>query len=145
KQRFGLSIPVHTVQTLAERAKRHLGYLQRTNATYALTASGRNYIERLETPREVERRLESLLAHACTALSKHNVAFADRSFTLEAITRVVKKNYHVFDFVVEKLSSETHDGAAAVDKDVLNYFAQLERSDPLQFSTLRDLILGSTL
>src|SRR5690348_4776312 len=83
REQFGLTVPVHTVQTLAERAKRHLGYLSRENNAYSLTREGVEYLAKMETPRQVERRIEALLNHAVAALSKKNELFADREFTLD--------------------------------------------------------------
>lgn len=145
RARFGLSIPVHTVQTLADRARKQFGYLDRSNHAYSLTAKGRDYLAALESPRQVQRRLEELVDHACAELSVADPSFAHRGFTLAAITSVIEKNYHVFDFIIEHEGAARPSRSSPTDQVVLDYFVQLEGAHPTKFATLRDLILGSTL
>jgi hypothetical protein len=145
KQRFGLSIPVHTVQTLAERAKRAHSYLSRESSQYALTDKGIAYLEALETPRQVERRLSALIDHAIANLGVLDARFQSSQFTWEAISAVIENNTLVFEFVIERQQSSGAATSPTVEQLVLDYFSNLERTEPLHFETLRDLILGSTL
>jgi hypothetical protein len=144
-ERFGLAIPVLTVKTLADRARGTFGYLDRDHHAYSLTEKGQKYVVGLESSRGVQRRLEELVTHACEMLKTTDAAFADREFTLDAITRVVEQNYHMFDFVVERSAANRPGTTSDVERAVLEYCDQLESAYPVQFTTLRDLILGSTL
>jgi hypothetical protein len=143
--KFALKIPVHTVQTLAERARRKHGYLLRDNKSYSLTEKGRAYVGGLETSRQVQRRIEALVVHACEVLKGKDPLFADREVTLTAMTRVIELNYHVFDFVSERAGQDRSGVEDLAEKHILEYFDHLEEENPTQFATLRDLILGSTL
>lgn len=142
---YGLAVPVHTVQTLAERAKRAHGYLTRRDSAYALTDHGLEFLDRLETTRQVERRIAALIDHAAGALAVVDERFRDRTFTGSAITRVIESHYQVMDFLVERGPGASPPNAPSVEQAVLDYFARLEAAEPLHFDTLRDLILGSTL
>jgi len=145
RRRFGLSVPVHTVQTLAERAKRAHGYLQRESGRYSLTDRGVKYLESLETPRQVERRLNALVDHAAEDIGSLDERFRDRQFTQDAMTQVIDTNSRVFDFIVERNGAEPVAASRSVEQAVLAYFTRLEQRHPVHFEALRDLILGSTL
>ena len=74
--KFGLSVPVHTMRTLLERAKRKYKLLVQRDSTYLLTPKGLRYVASLETERAVERRISSFIAAASQYLAERHEIFA---------------------------------------------------------------------
>jgi hypothetical protein len=72
KDRFGLNIPLHAVETIARRAKKNK-YLSRRDREYAITDAGIEFISALETERDVERRINELVEDACRYLAKERL------------------------------------------------------------------------
>lgn len=145
QRKYGLTIPVHTIRTLADRARKKHGFLSRKESTYALTAEGEVYIQGQESERQVERRLQALVAHASIHIGESFPDFQDAGYTQRMISQVIEANHAVFEFVVERPRPETDQITKGAEKAIFDYFCVLEDSEPNHFETLRDLILGSTL
>ena len=148
RTRFQLSIPIQTVRTLAERARRAHSFVDRVGDSYFLTAKGKDYVNSAETERQVERRLAALIDHAFNHLTARGGEFADREAVRVAVLAVIKDHARVFDFVgVEKPAAP--DGGYPLsrvqDRQIFEYFADIENREPAHFETLRDLILGSVI
>ncbi|MEN8144685.1 MAG: hypothetical protein ABFS14_06995 [Gemmatimonadota bacterium] len=61
------------------------------------------------------------------------------------IERVIDRNVDLFDFVIERASTGADMVSPSEEESVLSFFRHVEASNPEQFETLKDLILGSTL
>ena len=144
-EEFSLSIPVHTVRTLLQRAKQRGRYVLRRNGAYALTNDGLSYVQKMETRRSVERRLSAFIEAASEYLAKKHAAFVDRTYTQKLIEQVVERSNEIFDFAVERPEEVKRSSFMGDEAAVLSFFSHVESADPEQFNTLRDLILGSTL
>lgn len=143
--RFGLQIPQHTVRTLLERARRWKSLVVREHNRFSLTVEGIAYLKAMESEREVQRRVNALVDDASSALSVQFPEFESRDFTRDLLTALVQRNSSVFEYLGDKRNTLPTAATPTHESAVLDYFAEVERTKPQHFATLRDLVLGSTI
>lgn len=147
-----LEAPVHVVEVILTRAEGR-GYLRHwterpTGITkYRLTSAGVDYSGKLETDKEVERRINALLEDMRQFFEGKGVSL-DLDKIRESLLYFVHKN---IDFLAEciapskTLTKLTPPEFLGFDKYLLEYIESAKRQKPDDYKTLENLVFGSII
>ncbi|GAG91453.1 unnamed protein product, partial [marine sediment metagenome] len=72
KKIFDLRVPLHVLISILNRAKKR-GYIDQRIKRYKLTEGGLKYLDKFETDKEVERRINALFEDIMQSLNKQDV------------------------------------------------------------------------
>lgn len=146
KETFAVEMPLHVLQTILNRAKRK-GYIERREKRYALTEKGLEYRDKVETEKEVERRITALLEDMRRSFQDHEV-----SLTLGQVSNLLLAFLHsnvepLIQFINPSASLPTLDIPKPEGHEnlLVEYFKTAEERKPENYATLRDMILGSVI
>jgi hypothetical protein len=147
-EKYGLSIPQHSLRTITTRATRK-GYTERRDKLISLTRQGIDfYYDKLEPERQAMRRVNELLEDARVQISaRHQLSLTTEQIK-DAIQSFVVSNLEVFEqfFNADIISSEPKtEMSGATESALLDYFMDIERTKPNVFRTLQDIICGSII
>lgn len=149
KQNFGLDIPQYSLTTIVTRAKRK-GYVVQEKRRCRLTNEGIRYLDRLESEREVERRINELLEDIRNYLDQQHQLFLTPSEIYEALLSLIYKN---IDSIIEYFNPES----TVIKLDIpmkrrrkyqielVHYFEEAEKRKPEIYRTLQDIVYGSVI
>jgi predicted nucleic acid-binding protein len=151
KENYNLEMPLHVLETVLSRAKnkKYIKVRQKPNKLklYKLTKQGLTFLDTFETHKEAERRINALLNDMSSFFKEH-----DAIMGLEEITTLllsfVRKNVEP---LIEFINPSTALGEPKVakveryDNLLIEYFKTAEQSRPENYTTLRDMILGSII
>jgi len=147
RQEFGLSVPSHVLRLLLYRGQQ-AGYVEkrRRAKTFQLTESGIAYKSELETPREVERRINELTAAGVSFFAERGIAVDDAAFS-DLMTNFVQSNLeHLMEFMGSVAECGVDYKATGEEERVLvEFITGCEISEPARFDTLLDVVRGSIL
>jgi hypothetical protein len=148
QNRFSLYVPQHALMTIARRAKRR-GMLTLPQGRIAVTAAGTEYVDSLETEREVQRRTNALIEDAREYLAQRHNELVDGDRMRQLIEGVISRN---LDFFAAYVDSANPGKIEAVDRSLtkleillVEYFQHIEATNSQRFNTLSDLVAGSVL
>jgi DNA-binding PadR family transcriptional regulator len=148
EEHYGLKVPQHSLGTIIKRAAKK-GYVERAQKSISLTPDGLTYFDqKIEPEREANRRVNELLADA--------KAFMERALktvlSLDQIKGIIQA------FILENLETLeqffTDDGAPTHSRNtfstdservLVDYFTDVEKTKPLIFQTLQDIVCGSVI
>jgi len=145
-QNFSLDMPLHVLKIVIKRARRK-GYIEVRGREYKLTNEGIEYLSKLETDREVARRINALLED----MHKY---FTDRNFQLhpdqlrEILSSFLYKNV---EFLKEFINPSIKSTISApriqhpAEFLLIDYIKSIEHHKPEHYKTLQDMILGSII
>ncbi len=146
-EEHGLDVPSHVLRLLLYRAQVS-GYVQRRRqgTSFTLTDEGLRFKAGLETPREVERRINSLIADGVAYFAQNGRGIESESFS-DLMTGFVQAN---LDKLMEFLDAKPGCGGAynatgEEERLLVRYIAECEIGRPDAFSTLLDVVRGSIL
>jgi len=146
KEKFDLEIPINVLKTILNRAKRRKYILQKERR-YKLKDEGLKYLDKLETDKEVERRINSLLEDIKQFFSKNNVSLSqDRinsliisflSINIEPFIEFLNPSSVINELSIPKLKGH--------ENLLIKYIKDVEHQKPQIYETLKDMILGSII
>lgn len=142
----GLAIPSHVLRLLLYRAQ-VAGYIERRRrgGSFALTEKGLTFKASLETPREVERRINSLAGDGVEYFSARGVAIESEHFS-ELMTAFVHANLDkLMEFLGAPKCVHPYTTPGEEERLLVSFIDECERSKPEHFQTLLDVVRGSIL
>jgi len=145
-----ISAPIHVLELVLRRARRK-GYVERGSKpnTYKLTPGGLNYLDTLEAPAEVERRMNALAVDAQAFLEDRGAAFTSEQVLTLLVHIFEQHNEALMEFVSasrpETEYGETIQASKAQERLLIEYIQQVERQSPSIYRTLQDMLLGSVI
>jgi len=152
RESCNLEVPLHVLGVILTRAEGR-EYLQRwrersTGATkYRLTSAGINYSAKLETDKEVERRINALLESMRQFFEGKGVSLSFDKIR-ESLLYFVHKN---IDFLAEyiapstSLTKLTPPGFLGFDRYLLEYIESAKQQKPDDHKTLENIVFGSII
>ena len=145
-EKFGLEMPLHVLGTVVNRAERR-DYIEQKGKQYKLTKKGLEYLDKLETDKEVERRINALLKDMGQFFTESNVSInSDQIHNLllsflrkniEPLTEFINPSVTLSKLVVPKLGGN--------ESLLLEYIKSAEQQKPEHYKTLQDMVLGSII
>lgn len=148
RENFDLEIPLHVLRTIINRAKRR-GYIEQKKGErqYKLTKKGLQYLDTLETDKEVERRISALLQDTRHFLNKHNV-YLNINQIRDLFVSFLHKNIEpLILFINPSITSSEliFSRLESYEKLLIEYIKDVEQQKPENYKTLQDMILGSII
>lgn len=144
---FELFIPFHVLDNVIYRAEK-LGFIERNNKRhFRLTNRGSDYLDRLETDKDVERRINELIEDIKNFFIMHNSRIEEKELSFLLQTFIAKNSEPLLEFVnpsVQKNGAIVH-GQNSTNRLLLEYFIVAENKKPKFYDTLNDMILGSII
>lgn len=148
KEIFDLEVPLHVLGNILNRAKER-DYIEqkKKEKVFKLTSSGINYLDKLETDKEVDRRMNALLEDMIQFFSKQNV-----SLTLEQIKILLLSFIRInidplIEFINPSASPIEHilPKFEGYENLLIEYIRDVDQHKPENYKTLQDMILGSII
>jgi len=146
KADFHLEIPLHVLRTILHRAKRR-GLVEQERKSYRLTQHGVGYLDKLETEKEAERRVNALLQDIRGFLEQ-----AGAPLSAEEIYGLLIRFLHKdIDFLIHcvnpaaALMPPETPGLEPRDTVLMEYMRHAEQEQPHNYATLEDLVRGSVI
>lgn len=148
KENFSLEIPIYVIGTILGGAKRK-GYIEqkKKEEQYKLTEEGIKYLERLESDKEVERRINALLEDL-----RQYFLICGLSLTIDQtnslLTTFLRNNIKpLIEFINPKIANNDFD---IKERDthtdlLIEYIKTTEKQKPDHYKTLEEMILGSII
>lgn len=143
---FCLRVPQHTVQRILSISKGR-GYVEQVERLYRLTNKGISHVERFETDKDVERRLNALLSDILVFLPPGTVETVDQVRS-ELFSFLQSNLESMFEMCCEYSPSGTQPSSntsTIVERYLFNYVIEAERVKPDHYATLKDVVLGSIM
>ena len=152
KTRFNLEVPLHVLGVILARAARG-DYIRHwrddlTGATkYRLTRTGINYSTKLETDKEVDRRINSLLESMRKSFEGKGISLSFDKIR-ELLLYFLHKN---IDFLIERINPSISLSELAPpkfkgsDRYLLEYIKSAEQQEPDNYRILEDMVFGSII
>lgn len=151
KKKIGLDIPIHVLRIILDRAETK-GYVisewrKRNQKKYKLTNKGAKYRDTLETDKEVERRINALIADIKQFFNMHGVSLSSNQIN-DLLFSFLQKN-------AEPLTEFINPSAMPMQIDVphselnenllIEYIKDADLRKPESYNVLRDMVLGSII
>ena len=148
KNDLELNIPLHSLETILNRAEKN-GYLVKKHRHhFEITESGLKYINNFKTNKEVERRLNALFIDIKDFIkSKFNLEKEIKEIKISILELITKNiNLLIENFSLDKqfipiLKTNNLD----LKNYLIEYMEIADREKPDQYKTLKDLVLGSII
>lgn len=148
KEKFSLEIPLHVIGTILARAKRK-GYIEQKKKEehYKLSEEGIKYLEKLESDKEVERRINALLEDLKQYFQEYGLTLTiDQTNNL--LTTFLRNNIKpLIEFINPDITGNDFDiKQRDIQSELLiEYIKTTEKSKPEYYKTLEEMILGSII
>jgi len=146
EKEFDLLVPLHVLGTILNRARRS-GYIERQKERYRLTEKGVHYLEKLETDKEVERRINALFDDLVNYF-KENKVISTQEQIRDLLISFLHKNIEPLAEYINPSSSFCKldiPGLERGESILIEYIKLAEQRKPDSYSTLQDMILGSII
>lgn len=146
KEKFDLKMPLYVLRTILNRARRK-GYIEKKRKRYKLTGKALEYLDKLETDKEVERRINALVEDLRQFFSDHNVSPSQDEIR-DLLLSFLRKN---IEHLIECINPSAAPGKIAIPKLerhgnlLIEYIKAAEQQKPDNYKTLQDMILGSII
>jgi hypothetical protein len=153
KDEFNLEIPLHVLKTILDRAKRK-GYIEqeknveeKNEGGYKLTKEGLSYLDKLETPKEVERRTNALVEDIKDFFSReHKTSLNQNQISTLLLTFLCKNIEPLIEYINPSatfdLSIQSPEG---YENLLIEYIQSAEQQKPENYKTLEEMVLGSII
>lgn len=146
-KQLNLDVPIHVLIAILARAEKR-NFVSKTNESYRLTQSGKEYVSNLETNKDVERRLTKLCLSIQTFCSNKGVSLDEKQIK-DMLTLFINKNIEYFAQYFNPTTSEktspTLQASNVNERCLLEYFEIIDKQDPENFKILEDVVMGSIL
>ena len=152
EKNFNLKVPLHVLEIILARAEGR-NYIERerhepTNTTkYRLTEVGLDYSTKLETDKEVDRRINALLESVRRFFEGKSISLSLDQIR-ESLIYFLHKN---IDFLVEcinpsvKVSELAPPKFKGYDRYLLEYIKSADHQEPDNYKILQDMVMGSVI
>lgn len=152
RKSFNLEVPLHVLEIILARAERR-NYIRRERdepasiIKYRLTIDGANYSAKLETDKEVDRRINALLESIRKFLKEKSVSLNFDQIR-ELLLRFFQKN---IDLLVERINPSVSLNKRApskfegYDRHLLMYIEFADQQEPDNYRALQDMVMGSVI
>ncbi len=146
KKIFDLRVPLHVLISILNRAKKK-GFIAQRRGKYKVTDGGLKYLDKFETDKEVERRINSLFEDIRQSLNKQD-GFLGSDQIHDVLLSFLLKNV---ESLIEFFNSSAIPSEMAVlkpqgyEKYLIEYIKEAEQHKPEIFKTLQDMFLGSII
>jgi len=148
-QNFELNIPLHSLKAVLNQAKGRK-YTEQSHTDYRLTESGLQYLDTLETGKDVERRLNALFDDMRQFLSErlgaatnleqiHQVLFSFVYKNIEPLTQFFGSSSIPVEPVI------TQRKTTSFKKYLIEYLETAEERKPEHYKILQDIFFGSVI
>lgn len=148
-QKFELNIPLHSLKAVLNQAKGRK-YIEQSHTEYRLTESGLQYLDSLETDKDVERRINALFDDMRQFLSERLGTTMSVDQISQALFSFVHKNiepliqfFSPSSVSIESLVSQK--GMTSFGKYLIEYLEAAEERKPEHHKTLQDIFFGSVI
>lgn len=145
KNKFQLDIPLHVLEAILKQGE-NKGYLKKKKKLdrYKLTNEGHDYLNNLESDKEVTRRINALMNDIGQFFQQNHVHITlDQTKTL--ICNLLTKNLKTFIEFIDP--SSANEMSINVSKDyekiLIDYIENAENNDPDKYETIKDMVFGS--
>lgn len=147
KDRYDLDIPIYTLEVIATRAKRK-GFVKQIKHSLILTDEGAAFVSKLETEREVERRVNELTSEASVFISNKIGRDIDDDTCKSILKEFIDSNQEFIIGYIQPVP-DNHASFVKINYDVENaiymFLLDIEQRDPSLYKTAVDMIHGSIL
>lgn len=152
RKKFDLEVPLHVLGVILTRAERR-NYIRQervgpTSATkYKLTEAGLDYSTKLETDKEVGRRINALLESMRKFFEGKSVSLSLDQIS-ESLVYFLHKN---IDFLIECTNPSISLNVLAppkfkgYDRYLLEYIKSADHQEPDNYRILQDMVMGSVI
>lgn len=145
KEKFDIEMPLHVLRTVLNRAKRR-GYVEQKEKQYKLTKSGLEYLDKLETDREVERRITALLEDMDQFFKEYGIPLTLDQIRDLLLSFLQKNIAPLIEFINPSASTELSTSKRNGYEEILiKYIKSAEQQKPEYYRTLQDMVLGSII
>jgi len=145
--KYDVNVPLYSLEVILNRAKRN-GYILITDKRIFLSAEGISYKEECDNHRDIDRRINELIADARMYLNESGCNIGSEDVK-KIILDFIKDNLASFDIFLDKqfIAPEINRQrfSADIQHTLINYFLILERQKHALFKTLQDIIFGSII
>jgi predicted nucleic acid-binding protein len=152
RARFDLDVPLHVIGVILTRAERK-GYVRqwrdrsRGVTQFRLTDAGADYASKLETDREVERRINALLESIRSFFNSKGVLLS-----FDKISALLLDFVHEnIDFLIECINPSISSKETPVHKSegyekyLPEYVESADKKEPSNYEVLEDVVMGSII
>lgn len=148
EEEFELKTPLHVLRTILSRAKKK-GYIEqeRDARLYKLTEKGLNYLDTLESEKDVERRINALTEDIEQFFTKRNISLSLEE-THDLLSSFIRRNIEpIINFINPCVESEDVfiTKLSVHDKYIIEYIQSAEDQKPEYYKTFEDMALGSII
>lgn len=144
-EKFNLDIPLHVLNSILTRlmAKKHIS--KRKNG-YELTGMGKGYLNKFETDKDVDRRINALIQDMKLFFSEKG-AYLDSEEIQNLIYVFLNRNIKpLIEFVNPSSSCKLNIPRLDGNESILaEYIVNAEEHKPEYYNTLHDMVLGSII
>lgn len=145
-------MPLHVLGTILVRAERKNYILkERYESTsvirYRLTEAGLNYTTKLETDKEVDRRINALLDSMRRFFDGKGISLSLNEIR-QLLLYVLRKN---IDFLIERMNPSISSNELApqkfegYDEYLLEYIKSADQQEPYNYRIFQDMVMGSII
>ncbi|MFW6129976.1 MAG: hypothetical protein ACOC56_02255 [Atribacterota bacterium] len=146
KKDFEIKIPLHTLKTILKKAKKK-GYLDQKKERYILKDTGLKYQSKLETDKEVDRRITSLFIDIKEYLNQQGIIKSKSQIESNFLFFVRKNISSIVECFNPSLASSKPKikKATIFERQLIEYIDLADKQKPEHYKTLQDIILGSII
>jgi len=138
----GMGIPLHVLKTILNRAKRN-GFIEKSNSQYKLTNQGIQFLNKIESSRNVERRINALLEDIKNYFLSNNISLEKEEIYKLIISFLNNNIEPLIEFINPNVPVEVEFNSDI--RLLVDYIKQVEEQNPEHYKTLENLILGSII
>jgi len=145
KAKYTVDVPIHVTESVLNRARKRL-LVERSENLYRLTAKGNKYVDKLESPKEVDRRINTLVNDIQKFYKEKRINLSLEQIHSTLLT-FLRKNIEPFvEFINPEIVSELDvKTVKAYEKLLIEYICLAEKQKTEIFNTVQDLVLGSII
>jgi len=147
RSRFGLEIPLHVLKTILNRAKKR-GYIKQERKQYKLSEEGRKYLDKFETDKQVERRINALIYDISEFFNQSGTQIPQEEI-YSLVLSFINKNLDmlIVEFINPSVTfaSLPAENVKGYEKLLIDYIRIAEHRKPEEFNTLENLFFGSII
>jgi len=151
KEKYDFDIPIHVIDTILKRGlKRH--YIDREEQAnriyiYKLTNKGVNYLDKLETDNEVERRINSLLSDIVDYFKSKSITITVKQANTLLLAFIQDNLIALMELIhlskpLQRLQVRDY---LTKENTLIDYINNAEEQKPNEYKIINDLIHGSII
>jgi len=130
RKTFDLRMPIHVLSVILRRIEKK-NYILKQDDMYKLTESGYEYVSKMETNKEVERRLNKLCVSIQDYFAKKSVNLTNKQIR-DMLTYFINKNIEYFSqYINPTIEARSNPQIAdSNERYLLEYFEVADKQEP---------------